>query len=88
MPTLSMFYGILVRMNYKDLGQHNLPHFHAYYGEFEAVFDLKGEIIAGSFPRKQTAMVKAWALIREEELAVNWQLAVKGEKIFRIDPLR
>ena len=37
MPTISMFYGILIKMNWKDKGQHNLPHFHAYYGEYEAL---------------------------------------------------
>ncbi|MCL2169314.1 MAG: DUF4160 domain-containing protein [Defluviitaleaceae bacterium] len=88
MPTLSMFYGILIRMNYKDIGQHNLPHFHAFYAEFEAVFGLDGEIIAGEFPRKQASLVKAWTLLREEDLVTNWKLAANGEKIFRIEPLR
>ncbi|MCL2350690.1 MAG: DUF4160 domain-containing protein [Defluviitaleaceae bacterium] len=88
MPTLSMFYGILIRMNYKDIGQHNLPHFHAFYGDFEAVFGLDGEIITGNFPRKQAAFVKAWSLLHEEELIANWKLASNGEKIFRIQPLR
>ena len=88
MPTLSMFYGILIKMHYKDTGQHNLPHFHAFYGDFEAVFGLDGEIIAGEFPRKQTALVRAWSLLHESELLANWKLAVNGEKVFRIEPLR
>jgi len=88
MPTLSMFYGILIRMNWKDMGQHNLPHFHAFYGDYEAVFGLDGEIIAGNFPRKQSAYVKAWALLREDELIANWKLAINGETTFRIEPLR
>ena len=33
MPTISSFYGILIRMFYND---HGPPHFHARYGEFEA----------------------------------------------------
>ena len=41
MPTISMFFGILIKMNWKDAGQHNSPHFHAFYGECEAVFDFK-----------------------------------------------
>ena len=57
MPTLSMFYGILIKMNWRDTGQHKMPHFHAYYGDFEAVFGLNGEIVAGNFPNKQTALV-------------------------------
>ena len=88
MPTISMFFGILIKMNWKDIGQHNLPHFHAFYNEHEAVFGLDGEIIAGTFPRRQSAFVKAWSLLHEDELAANWKLAVNGEMTFRIEPLR
>ena len=88
MPTISMFFGIIIKMNWKDTGQHKSPHFHAFYGDFEAVFSLDGEIIAGEFPRKQCTFVKAWALLHEDELAANWKLAVNGELTFRIEPLR
>jgi hypothetical protein len=88
MPTLSMFLGILIKMNWNDTGQHNLPHFHAIYGEHEAVFGFDGEIIAGKFPKRQSTFVKAWTLLREDELKANWTLAIKGEEIFRIDPLK
>ena len=88
MPTLSMFFGILIKMNWKDIGQHNFPHFHAFYSDYEADFGLDGEIIAGTFPRRQSAFVKAWALLHEDELAANWKLAVNGEITFRIDPLK
>jgi hypothetical protein len=75
-------------MNWGDAGQHNLPHFHAYYSDFEAVFGLDGELLAGSFPGKQSAFVRAWALMHEEELLANWKLAVNREETFRIEPLR
>ena len=88
MPTISLFLGILIKMNWRDIGQHNKPHFHAYYGDYEAVFTLDGEIITGSFPGRQRAFVKAWALLHEEDLRANWKLAVNGEETFRIDPLK
>ena len=88
MPTLSMFLGILIKMNWKDNLKHNLPHFHAIYGEHEAVFDLKGKLIEGKFPNKQKAFIKAWALMHEDELTANWKLAVNNEETFRIDPLK
>jgi len=88
MPTLSLFYGILIKMNWKDVGKHKMPHFHAYYGEYEAVFCLNGEIIEGSFPSKQASYVKAWALLREDDLVANWSLALNGEETFRIEPLK
>jgi hypothetical protein len=83
-----MFLGILIKMNWKDKGQHNTPHFHAYYGEYEAVFDLTGEILSGKFPGRQAAFVKAWSLMREDELRADWRLAVNGEEVFKIEPLR
>lgn len=88
MPTLSMFLGILVKMNWKDTGKHSCPHFHAYYGDNEAVFTLDGEILSGSFPKRQAAYIRAWALLHEDELKANWTLAMNGEETFRIDPLR
>jgi hypothetical protein len=39
MPTISMFYGVIIRMYYAP-GEHNPPHFHAYYNEFKATFSL------------------------------------------------
>jgi len=83
-----MFFGILIRMYFGDIGVHNTPHFHAVYGEYEAVFDLVGDLIEGEFPMKQQAFVKAWALIHEEELRANWELAVNREPTFKIDPLK
>jgi hypothetical protein len=35
MPTISMFYGIVIRM-YCDRSEHNPPHFHAYYQDYTA----------------------------------------------------
>jgi hypothetical protein len=83
-----MFLGIVIRMNWKDIARHKLPHFHAEYGGSEAVFGLDGEIISGDFPPKQHAYVKAWALLHEDELAANWKLAVNGEDVFKIEPLK
>mgnify|MGYP003477876030 CR=1 FL=1 len=89
MPTISMFYGILILMYYRDIRQHNLPHIHARYQDEEAVLDIdSGEIIAGSIPVKKLKLVQAWMLIHREELVLNWELAVKGEEPFRIAPLQ
>ncbi len=88
MPTISMFYGIIIKMNWRDSGQHNAPHFHAFYGEYEASFSLDGELLAGSFPKRQAAFIRAWALLHEDDLLANWKLASNGETTFRITPLR
>lgn len=88
MPTISLFFGIIIRMFWRDDDKHKLPHFHAYYAEYDAAFTLDGEILSGNFPKRQAALVKAWALLHEEDLKANWQLTVDGEETYRIDPLR
>ncbi len=35
MPTISMFYGILILMYFYDNKKHSCPHIHAEYGEYE-----------------------------------------------------
>lgn len=89
MPIVSMFYGIIVRMYFFDNQQHGLPHVHAEYAGHSAVFSLAdGALLEGSLPARQTKLVQAWLELRHEELMADWQLAVNGEAIFKIDPLR
>jgi len=33
-------------------------------------------------------LVQAWIEIHREDLMANWQLAVQGKTLFKIDPLR
>jgi hypothetical protein len=59
MPVIARFYGILVKMYFKE---HGVPHFHAIYGEYNGVFDIKTrEIIEGDMPARAVKMVKDWA---------------------------
>ena len=89
MPILSMFYGIIIRMYYLDSKQHHIPHIHAEYGGKKAVFSIAdGELLAGRFPDNKTRLVQAWIEIRREELDADWKLAINGEEVFKIDPLR
>lgn len=85
MPTVSMFFGVIIRMCWND---HMPPHFHAYYQGDSAVFDLDGNLLEGSLPKKQVSLVVAWCAIHRDELEANWDLARKNEDIFKIDPLR
>jgi hypothetical protein len=48
MPVISMFYGLIISMYYLDNKQHNLPHIHVKYNEFEAVFSIPdGKLLDG-----------------------------------------
>jgi len=47
MPTISIFYGIMIKMYWDD---HAPPHFHAEYGGAEAVVDIQTlEVIRGNY---------------------------------------
>jgi len=89
MPILSMFYGIVVRMYFFDDKQHHVPHVHAECSGDEAVFAIQtGDGLAGQLPPSKTRLVQAWIEIHRDELLADWQLAVNGEEVFKIDPLK
>jgi hypothetical protein len=87
MPTISMFFGIIIRMYYAP-GEHSPPHFHAYYNEHRTTVDIRiCEIIEGNLPSRQTKLVLAWAELHKDELMANWRLVMNGEEPFKINPL-
>lgn len=89
MPIISMFYGILILMYFYDNKKHNRPHIHAEYGEHEASIAIDdGAVLSGSLPPSKLKLVQAWIEIHREDLLVDWKLAVAGEPVFKIDPLR
>ena len=86
MPTISMFYGIVIRMYNNN--EHNPPHFHAQYQGHHAVFDMDGNLTEGEMPKAQMKLIAAWAVIHKDELLANWDLAIQEEPLYKIDPLR
>jgi len=85
MPTISMFYGILIRMFFRDIEKHHIPHIHAEYQGEVAVYAISdGTLLAGTIPVKKQKLVVAWIEIHQEDLLVDWELAVNGEKLFTI----
>jgi hypothetical protein len=89
MPTISMFYGILVMMYFRDNQRHHLPHIHVrYQGEEVAISLEDGSLLEGTLPPRQLKMIQVWIDLHQEELKLNWELAVNGEEPFRIAPLQ
>ena len=85
MPEISLFYGIRITMNWDE---HNPPHFHVEYAEFNASIDIqRSQIIRGALPNKQLKIVLAWCEIHRDELMQNWELAKSGKPLNRISPL-
>lgn len=88
MPTLSMFFGLIVRM-YFGPKEHNAPHIHVSYQDSSATIDIQsGEVLTGSLPGKQLRLLQAWIEIHNEELMADWTLCQNGETPFSIDPLK
>jgi hypothetical protein len=84
-----MFYGILVLMFFRDNQQHHVPHIHVRYQGQEAVISIdEGLVLDGALPPRQLKLVQAWIEIHQEDLAVDWGLAVNGDAPFRIAPLQ
>ncbi|MCR5348072.1 MAG: DUF4160 domain-containing protein [Bacilli bacterium] len=73
MPTISVFYGIIIMMYLRDK-EHNPPHIHAFYGDEAATFYISnGEIYEGSFPNRARKMVKEFILKYQKELSDMWE---------------
>ena len=85
-PRLSEFYGISIYMYFSD---HNPPHFHAIYAEYEAIVGVAdGSIIRGGLPRTAARLVEEWRALHETELRQNWVLAQTPAALSGIEPLQ
>lgn len=66
MPTISEFFGILIHMYYNV---HAPPHFHAKYGEYEALIQISPLcVLKGNLPPRALSLVIEWAQMHQEEL--------------------
>lgn len=83
MPQISFFYGIYIWMNFADL----LPlHFHAWYGDYKVIVNIKDGIVKGEMPGRALHMVLEWLEDHRKELMDNWEKAQKGESLNKIEP--
>lgn len=85
MPIISSFYGIDIKMYFRD---HFPPHFHAFYAEFSAeiaIHDLS--VLAGGLPRRAMALVQEWADVHRSQLLDEWEKAWNGVHPGKINPL-
>lgn len=85
MPTIARFYGIRIMMYYKD---HAPPHFHAEYGDSEAVVQISPvAFIGGSLPARARSLVAEWTALHQQELMDNWNRCRKHVAPEAIAPL-
>lgn len=71
MPVIARFYGIVIKMYFRE---HGVPHFHAIYGEYNGVFELANlEMIEGDLPRRAQRLVREWAELYREDMRRMWE---------------
>lgn len=86
MPRLSEFDGIVIFMYFAD---HNPPHFHAIYGEHEALIAIgDGSVPGGWLARTAARLVELWRIERQLELIAKWDLAQVPAPLGTIEPLQ
>ncbi len=85
MPEISRFFGIIIAIYYND---HNPPHFHAKYGEYEVLIEIEsGNILTGSVPQRALDLIGEWRALHSRELLADWRLAAERKPLNRIEPL-
>ena len=85
MPSISIFFGIIIRMFYND---HEPPHFHAEHQGLQGKFDFNGDILVGAIEsRTALRLIREWASLHRTELEENWRLMKAGQTLRHIAPL-
>ena len=85
MLELSRFLGIIVYMYFND---HNPPHFHVEYGEYEASITINNlSLLEGDLPSRILGYVIEWASLHKQELMEDWNMVQTVGKYFKIKPL-
>ena len=85
MPRVSEFFGIAIYMYYND---HMPPHFHAEYGEHEAIYEIDTlDVTRGALPRRAHALVLEWATLHRNELRDDWERARTEKPLVEIEGL-
>jgi hypothetical protein len=70
MPEVARFYGIVIKIFF---GDHPPPHFHAIYGEYNALVNIELlEIIEGDLPSRAQKLVLEWATLYQQDLFQMW----------------
>jgi len=85
LPTVSAFFGILIRMYFNDQPP---PHFHALYNEDEAIVAIESlEILEGFLPKRAFGLVQEWAAMHRAELMSDWDRCRAKQQPVKIAPL-
>ena len=85
MPVIAIFFGIIVRMYYKE---HEPKPFHAEHQSQQGKFDFDGKMIVGNITSANALkLIRQWAQLHRAALDANWDNIVAGKPLDRIPPL-
>jgi hypothetical protein len=84
-PIIAVFFGIVIRMFYKE---HEPAHFHAEHQGQQGKFDFSGKVVAGNIQSKTALrLIRQWAVLHGSDLAANWANMKAGRPLDKIPPL-
>lgn len=84
MPEISRFLGIVIFMNFNE---HNPPHFHARYGDYEIIVNIYDGMVEGEFPKRALSLVIEWYEQNKKVLLDNWNSMKRDGTFKKIQPL-
>lgn len=86
MPTISIFYGIVIQMFWND---HAPPHFHARYSDYKGIIHISElRMIEGDLPQRALSLILDWAKLHQNELLLDWDLCALKQVPTKIEPLK
>ena len=85
MPVIAIFFGIVIRMYYKE---HEPRHFHGEHQAQHGKFDFDGNQVVGNITSKNAlGLIRQWAQLNRAALDANWSKIKSGKPLERIPPL-
>lgn len=85
MPKISEFFGISIYIYYRE---HQPAHFHAIYGDQEAIIGIDNlQLLKGHLSPRTMGLVLEWTKLHQRELRKVWEKATRHEPLNKIKPL-
>ena len=71
MPEIARFYGIIIKIFLTR--EHNPPHFHSVYVEYNGSFDIDTlELLEWDLPKKAQSLIREWAEQYKTDIMNMW----------------
>ena len=86
MPTIFRCLNLRITMNPRG-NEHNPPHVHFTYGDYECSMSVLDRVVDGQAPAKVIAKVNEWMDLHEKEILTLWERVQRGESVGKIEPL-